>query len=127
MTTNYIGEPISRVDGRAKVTGEAKYAGEHNVPNRAYGFVVSSTIAKGKITNIDTSQALAVKGVVDVLTHLNTPRLTASDDDFRDEAAPPGSPLRLPSSFRAARSLMSVLRWVVSRTSRGGTNKPRRC
>ena len=94
MTTNYIGEPISRVDGRAKVTGEAKYAGEHNVPNRAYGFVVSSTIAKGKITNIDTSQALAVKGVVDVLTHLNTPRLTASDDDFRDEAAPPGSPFR---------------------------------
>lgn len=48
MTTNYIGKPTSRVDGRAKVTGEAKYAAEFNVPNLTYGYVVSSEIAKGK-------------------------------------------------------------------------------
>ena len=31
MTTTYLGKLISRVDGRAKVTGAAKYAAEHNV------------------------------------------------------------------------------------------------
>jgi xanthine dehydrogenase YagR molybdenum-binding subunit len=40
MTTNYIGKPTSRVDGRVKVTGEAKYAAEFNVPNLTYGYVV---------------------------------------------------------------------------------------
>ena len=36
-TTAYIGQPTSRVDGRAKVTGAAKYAAEYHVPNLAYG------------------------------------------------------------------------------------------
>ena len=36
----YIGAPTSRIDGRAKVTGAAKYAGEFNVPNLVYGFVI---------------------------------------------------------------------------------------
>jgi xanthine dehydrogenase YagR molybdenum-binding subunit len=94
MTTNYIGQPCSRVDGLAKVTGQAKYAAEYNVPNLAYGFVVSSTIAKGKIARIDASEALRVQGVIKAFTHDNAPRLTASDEDFRDEVAPPGSPFR---------------------------------
>ena len=42
-----IGTSISRVDGRAKVTGLAKYAGEFNVPNLAFGAVVTSTVTKG--------------------------------------------------------------------------------
>ena len=43
MTTAHIGKPISRVDGRAKVTGEAKYAGEYNVPEGLqFGFPVRS-------------------------------------------------------------------------------------
>ena len=71
--TIYIGTAVSRVDGKAKVTGAAKYAGEFNVPGLAYGTVVTSTIAKGKIATIDTSAALAVKGVLSVLTHENRP------------------------------------------------------
>jgi hypothetical protein len=46
-TTAYIGQAISRIDGRVKVTGQAKYAGEYNVPNLAYGVVVSAAIANG--------------------------------------------------------------------------------
>ena len=46
---SYIGTATSRVDGRAKVTGEAKYAGEFNLPGLVYGQVVGSTIAKGRI------------------------------------------------------------------------------
>ena len=55
----YIGTATSRVDGRAKVTGAAQYAGEFNVPGLAYGSVVTSTIAKGRIARIDASAALA--------------------------------------------------------------------
>ena len=43
----YIGTPTSRVDGRAKVTGAAKYAGEFNVSGLAHGYVVESTIRQG--------------------------------------------------------------------------------
>src|SRR5262245_24968584 len=94
MSTNYIGKPVSRVDGRAKVTGQAKYAGEYNVPNPLYGFVVSSVIAKGRIARIDTAEALRLDGVRHVFTHMNVPHLKATDDSFRDDVAPPGSPFR---------------------------------
>ena len=55
---SYIGSATSRVDGRAKVTGEARYAGEFNVPGLVHGYVVESTIPKGRIVRIDTSGAL---------------------------------------------------------------------
>jgi len=90
----YIGTPTSRVDGRAKVTGTAKYAAEFNVPGLAYGSVVASTIAKGRIRRIDTSEALRVSGVIDVLTHDNRPRMADSDDAYKDEVAADGSPFR---------------------------------
>jgi xanthine dehydrogenase YagR molybdenum-binding subunit len=94
MATNYIGQPISRVDGRAKVTGAAKYAAEYNVPNLAYGCVVSSAIARGRIKNIDPGEALRLEGVLHVFTHENTPRLGQSDQSYTDQVAPPGSPFR---------------------------------
>jgi xanthine dehydrogenase YagR molybdenum-binding subunit len=91
----YIGTPTSRVDGHAKVTGAAKYAGEFNVPGLAYGAVVASTIAKGRIARIDTSAALRVAGVLDVLTHDNRPRMAATSAAYKDEVAPEtGSPFR---------------------------------
>ena len=55
---SYIGSATSRVDGRAKVTGEARYAGEFNVPGLVHGYVVESTIPKGRIVRIDASGAL---------------------------------------------------------------------
>ena len=92
--TLYLGKPISRIDGRAKVTGEAKYAGEYNVPGVAHGFVVSSSIGKGRIKRIHTADALAVDGVLDVFTHEHRPKLAASDEKYSDEVAPPGAPFR---------------------------------
>src|SRR2546425_1042110 len=94
MSTAHIGKPIDRVDGRAKVTGRAKYAGEHHASNLAYGVVVSSAVAKGKIARIDSATALQVPGVLAVFTHENAPRLQRSDRDYQDEVAPPGSPFR---------------------------------
>jgi xanthine dehydrogenase YagR molybdenum-binding subunit len=94
MTTNYIGQPISRVDGHAKVTGRAKYAGEYNVSNLAYGVVVSSAIAKGRITKIVTNETLHLDGLIQVLTHENAPPTSPLDESYHDDSAPPGSPFR---------------------------------
>jgi xanthine dehydrogenase YagR molybdenum-binding subunit len=90
----YIGTSTSRVDGFAKVTGAAKYAAEFNVPGLAYGSVVTSTIANGRIARIDRSAALRVKGVLDVLTHENRPPMADNDQAYNDETAPAGSPFR---------------------------------
>jgi len=92
--TSHLGKPASRVEGRTKVTGAAKYAAEYNVPGVAHGFVVSSTIAKGRIERIHVADALAVDGVLDVFTHEHRPKLASSDEKYKDEVAPPGSPFR---------------------------------
>jgi xanthine dehydrogenase YagR molybdenum-binding subunit len=92
---NYIGTATSRVDGRAKVTGEAKYAGEFKTSGLVYGCVVESTIARGRIARIDTSEARRVAGVLDVLTHDNRPRMAGTDKAWKDDVAPEeGSPFR---------------------------------
>jgi xanthine dehydrogenase YagR molybdenum-binding subunit len=90
----YIGTPTSRIDGIAKVTGAAKYAAEFNLPGILYGSAVMSTIAKGRITRLDTSAAMGVKGVTTVLTHKNRPHMADRDEDYKDEVAPEGSPFR---------------------------------
>lgn len=94
MSTAHIGKPIRRVDGRAKVTGEAKYAAEYAAPGLAHGWVVSSPIARGKIASIDASEALTLPGVIQVFTHENRPRMAWFDASYRDQIAPPGSPFR---------------------------------
>lgn len=71
-----VGQPISRVDGRLKVTGAAKYPAEFAPQNMAYGFLVGSTIAKGAIRSIDASAAEKAPGVLAVLTHQNAPKLS---------------------------------------------------
>jgi xanthine dehydrogenase YagR molybdenum-binding subunit len=76
MTTAYIGQPVSRVDGRRKVTGGATYAAEFDVPGQAHGAIVRSTVANGRIASIDSAAAERAPGVVAVLTHRNAPRLT---------------------------------------------------
>jgi xanthine dehydrogenase YagR molybdenum-binding subunit len=66
---------MSRVDGRAKVTGAAKYSAEYNQPNMAYAVLVGSTITKGTIATIDTKAAIVAPGVLAVLTYLNAPKV----------------------------------------------------
>ncbi|GAA4380939.1 xanthine dehydrogenase family protein molybdopterin-binding subunit [Hymenobacter koreensis] len=93
-TTNHIGKATSRVDGSAKVTGAAKYAAEFNVPDLVYGYVVSSPIAKGKITKIHADKVLALPGVIHVFSHENVPSLAWFDRNYKDDVAPGGSPFR---------------------------------
>jgi xanthine dehydrogenase YagR molybdenum-binding subunit len=90
----YIGKEMSRVDGVAKVTGAAKYAVEFAANNVAYGFIVQSTIAKGAIKTIETSEAEKQKGVLKVFTHLNAPKLAFTDKKDKDELSPNGTTFR---------------------------------
>ena len=89
-----IGRAVSRVDGRLKVTGAAKYAAEYNVPDLLHGYIVSGTIAAGRIISIDTAAALAFPGVVEIFTHENCGASAWRDSKWRDQTAPPGHPFR---------------------------------
>lgn len=89
-----IGMAVSRVDGRDKVTGQARYAAEHPAEGLLYGVVVSGTVTKGRIVSIDAGKALAVPGVIEVITHENRPRLRSFDLFYKDMTAPGGSPFR---------------------------------
>ncbi|MFP5080209.1 xanthine dehydrogenase family protein molybdopterin-binding subunit [Pedobacter sp. JCM 36344] len=62
-----------RVDGVDKVTGRAKYFAEYKVPGTTYGVLVTSTITKGKMVSLNTTQAMKAPGVLDVISHLNKP------------------------------------------------------
>ncbi|MES2261370.1 MAG: xanthine dehydrogenase family protein molybdopterin-binding subunit [Pseudomonadota bacterium] len=72
---NIIGQGIDRTDGRAKVTGTAKFSAEHATPRVAQAVMVLSTIPKGKIAAIDTAAAAGMRGVLLVMTHKNALKL----------------------------------------------------
>ena len=69
------GTPIDRIDGLLKVTGKATYATDYPIENLAYGYLVKSTIAAGKILSFDLSEAEKQAGVLSIITHLNIAKL----------------------------------------------------
>lgn len=72
---NAIGQPISRFEGRLKVTGAAHYTGDIVFENAVHATIVSSTIAKGRILSLDTTVAEEAPGVLEVFTYRNMPRM----------------------------------------------------
>jgi xanthine dehydrogenase YagR molybdenum-binding subunit len=74
---NAVGQPISRVDGRRKVTGGARYTADISVPGAAHATIVHSRIANGRTVSIDTTAARRAPGVLVVLTHHNMPRMNS--------------------------------------------------
>lgn len=73
------GTPLTRVDGKQKVTGRATYAAEFKIPNLAYAVMVQSTIPSGRISAIDTRRADHAADVIAVLSHQNAPRLPGAE------------------------------------------------
>jgi len=63
-----MGAPAPRYDARLKVTGEARYPADVPVTNPAFAFLVTSSIAKGKLVSLDLAEARTVPGVIDILT-----------------------------------------------------------
>jgi xanthine dehydrogenase YagR molybdenum-binding subunit len=70
-----VGRPIDRVDGPAKTTGAARYSAEYPYPDLTHAALTHATIARGRITGIDTAEADAVPGVLAVITHRNAPAM----------------------------------------------------
>ena len=70
-----IGAQVSRLDGPLKVRGEARFAAEYAMEGMVYAALRYSTIARGRITTLDTSAAEAEAGVVLVMTYRNAPRM----------------------------------------------------
>ncbi|MEP6748207.1 MAG: xanthine dehydrogenase family protein molybdopterin-binding subunit [Bacteroidota bacterium] len=71
MKKNMIGDPLSRVDGRLKVTGGAHYSGEYNLPGLTYGVLVPANITCGTLVAVNTKDALRSPGVLQVITSFN--------------------------------------------------------
>ncbi|MGA5200710.1 xanthine dehydrogenase family protein molybdopterin-binding subunit [Streptomyces variegatus] len=74
-TRGAVGSAHTRVEGRDKVTGAARYAGEIPFAELAHGWLVLSTVARGRVRAIDTEPVLGMPGVLTVLHHHNAPRV----------------------------------------------------
>jgi xanthine dehydrogenase YagR molybdenum-binding subunit len=83
-----IGQPLTRIDGKLKVTGTATYAAEFQRPKLAYGALIQSTIANGRVAKIDLSTAKSTPGVIGVLTRENSPRFKPYPDNLTKNGAP---------------------------------------
>ena len=70
-----MGQPIPRYDAVAKVTGKAEYAADMPLNRPAYAFLVTSSIAKGRIDGFDLAAARQVRGLIDIVTHENAEKL----------------------------------------------------
>ena len=86
------GQPMTRREGLAKVTGQATFAADNRPEGMLYAVLASSGIARGRVTALDTAAALAHPGVVHVMTPANRPALSVDPDSkptpftFRTEA-----------------------------------------
>jgi xanthine dehydrogenase YagR molybdenum-binding subunit len=97
-----IGKSISRVDGILKVTGKAIYTADQPVPGLAHAVLVVSSIARGSIVALDTSDAERVPGVLAVLTHKSGMKL-AIDPTKVDPSQPADRALQLLQDERVFR------------------------
>ncbi|MFJ8717268.1 xanthine dehydrogenase family protein molybdopterin-binding subunit [Streptomyces violaceus] len=88
-----VGAPLSRVDGRLKVTGKAQYAAEFDVDGVVHAVIVDASIGRGRITSIDTGVAEKHPDVLRVISHRNAPKLPYRDNSGSNN--PPGRRLRV--------------------------------
>jgi xanthine dehydrogenase YagR molybdenum-binding subunit len=93
-SVTFIGQARARIDGPLKVTGTARYTSDHNLPGMLYAVPVGATIAKGRITAIDTARARQMPGVRAVLKRGDLPPLKKLAVNFAeglmlDEPRPP--------------------------------------
>jgi len=119
-----IGKPTRRIDGPLKTTGTAPYAYErHDVAaNQAYGYVVGSAIAKGRISSMNLDEAKAAPGVIAIVTADNAGKLAKGDfntakllggpaiDHYHQAIA-----LVVAESFEQARAAASLVRVEYAR------------
>ena len=96
--SRFIGKPVPRVDGPLKVTGRATYTADNTLNGLVYAYPVHSSVARGRISYLDTAAAESLAGVLAVMTHHNAPPMKtpahASYVSLEDPLT--GSPTTLP-------------------------------
>jgi xanthine dehydrogenase YagR molybdenum-binding subunit len=130
-TRGFIGQPIDRVDGRAKVTGAAPYAADAPIDAPLHAVIVQATISRGRMTSIDERATRAVPGVVEVVTYRNAPRVPSIPFAFTMPVQEELAPLQtdevhydgqhvaavVGTTFEAAREGAALLRIEYERTA----------
>ena len=87
---NVVGKSVERKDARIKATGSARYAGDLIAPGMLYGKILRSPVAHAKILNIDLTRALALPGVMAVITGKDFPGIPfGTRPDIRDQLPMP--------------------------------------
>ena len=82
VKTASVGATVSRKDGHLKVTGQARYAADHVLPHVAHAVAIESTVAKGRVADIDSSRAEQAPGFIGILHRGNAPQLHRPANDF---------------------------------------------
>jgi xanthine dehydrogenase YagR molybdenum-binding subunit len=123
MATVAIGQPLTRKDGVAKVTGAARYTADFSEAGMAYAQLVTSPVAKGRISELDTSAAEAAPGVRLVLTHRNMDRLEPLKFFF---AGGPAQSSFMPLTSDEIRYAGQMVALVVAETQEAAADGARR-
>jgi len=88
MSESVIGQPVTRIDGRLKVTGGAKYGVDYHFDGLVYGVGVASTIGNGRIRHIDAAESEKMPGVLAILDHGNLGPLYRPANQFEEQSRP---------------------------------------
>lgn len=121
-----IGKATDRIDGPLKTTGRAPYAYErHDVaPDAAYGYVLGSAIAKGRITGMDLAAAKAAPGVLAIVTAENAGKLIKGNFNTANLLGGPeiehyhqAVALVVAETFEQARAASALIRVDYARTN----------
>src|ERR1700727_1193342 len=88
MSDSIIGQSVTRIDGRLKVTVGAKYGVNYDFDGLVYGVGVASTIANGRVRSIDTSESEKMPGVLSILHNGNIQHLYRPANQFEDQSRP---------------------------------------
>lgn len=81
-TPGAVGAARPRIEGWLKATGEARYVADVPMPDLAHGWLVTATVSRGRIRDLDASAALAMPGVLGVLDHRDAPRLNPEAGNY---------------------------------------------
>ena len=120
---NAIGQSISRVDGRLKVTGGARYTADIPVVGAAHAAIVHSTIANGRTVSIDTAAAERAPGVIAIFTYRNMPRMNPTPKPW-SHLRPHGQgylPLQDDRIHYAGQPIALVVAETLAKASHAGT------
>jgi xanthine dehydrogenase YagR molybdenum-binding subunit len=121
-----IGQPVDRVDGRAKVTGAGRYSAEIPLPNLVHAVLVGAEVPSGRVDAIDTREAERAPGVLAVLTHQNLPRIAQQPPLFPSlfgHAAPGETffPMQDPTIHYAGQPVAMVVADTLERAQHAAT------